>query len=164
MSQVPSLTENKDDSNINKHGHSFRHSENNDKAEKEKQIDDRIHSHIEAFKDAVKRKTDKEAIITNEYREIDIKAEESAKHYDYETMNKWCVFVMCIVIALSFIYCIRYLYRKHTANHALRRETDIEDADFLFPYRNGKNYETNQYAYRKYLFTHFHCFRSNFKM
>jgi hypothetical protein len=31
---------------------------------------------------------------------------------------------------------------------ALRRETDIEDADFLFPYRNGKNYETNQYAYR----------------
>jgi hypothetical protein len=161
MSQVSSLTEIKDDSNINKHGHSFRHSEDHDKTKKEKQIEDQIHSRIEAFKDAVRRKTDMEAIITNEYREINSKAEESAPHYDYETVIKQCLSVTCIVIALSFIYRIRSLYRKHTA---LRRETDIEGADFLFPYRHGKNYETNQYAYRKYLFTHFYCFRSNFKM
>jgi hypothetical protein len=55
MSQVTSLTGIKEDSNINKHGHSFRHSENNDKTEKEKEIEDRIHYRIEAFKDAVRR-------------------------------------------------------------------------------------------------------------
>jgi hypothetical protein len=74
MSQVSSLTEIKGNSNINKHGHSFRHSENNDKTQKEKQIEDRIHSRIEAFKDAVRRETDKEATITNEYRQINSKA------------------------------------------------------------------------------------------
>jgi hypothetical protein len=115
MSQVPSLTEIKDDSNINKNGHSFRHSENKDNTVKEKQIEDQIHSRIEGFKDTVRRDTHMAATTTNEYREINSKGEESATHYDYVTMIKLCVFGLSIATALSFIYCIWSLYREHTA-------------------------------------------------